>query len=182
MCADGYRPFMDLKAAVQHGALLAFKDVAAGSGEWEPFRQGRETVTPAPFYLVWDRPTFPDGTRPPWPYRIVALEISTGADASPDALARAGRDVQGGSDLFRRNCLPCHAVNLSAGTLGPELNVPANVTEYWHPDALRRYIKDPGTLRAGSKMPAFPDLSDDDVGRLIAYLTFMRSQKIGTAK
>jgi cytochrome c2 len=91
--------------------------------------------------------------------------------------AGAPRDVSEGAALFTARCSRCHSINLVGGTMGPELNVPRNVTEYWHEEALREFIADPSQVRAGSRMPASRDLTSRDVDLLLAYLRFMTAHK-----
>ncbi len=173
VCSDGYRATMPV-TDVRDGGVLAVRDVGAPPEvRWQPLRQGREYMLPAPYYLVWP-PASASGRDRPWPYRVVALELSRPAvrvETSDAAVAH-------GEDLFRRYCRTCHAVNLQGGALGPELNVPMNVTEYLDAAVLKRLIRDPATVRASSKMPASPQLADADVDALVSYLAFMKSRKI----
>ena len=61
--------------------------------------------------------------------------------------------------------------------MGPELNVPQNVTEYRDEAFLRAWIKNPFTFRV-SAMPPSPQLSDADVTSLLRYLASMKGSKI----
>ncbi|HUK36942.1 MAG TPA: cytochrome c [Vicinamibacterales bacterium] len=173
VCSDGYRATLPM-AHARDGGVLATRDVSVPADvRWQPLRQGREYMLPAPYYLVWPAQRDP-ALQYPWPYRVVALEL-----ALPEPKVRTGdATVAHGEDVFRRDCATCHAINLQGGTLGPELNVPINVTEYWEPKTLRILIRNPALVRASSKMPAFPQLGDGDVDALVAYLTFMKGQKV----
>jgi hypothetical protein len=71
----------------------------------------------------------------------------------------------------------CHAINQQGGRVGPELNVPQNVTEYRDEAFLRAWIKNPFTFRV-SAMPPSPQLSDADVTSLLRYLASMKGSKI----
>ena len=56
--------------------------------------------------------------------------------------------VRRGFATFQKNCMVCHTMNLGGdATIGPDLNVPYNPTEYLRADALRRLIRDPQALR-----------------------------------
>ncbi len=61
--------------------------------------------------------------------------------------------------------------------MGPELNYPKNVTEYWKPDQLKLFIKNPADFRHDSKMPRL-ELQDDQIDLILEYLTFMAAQKL----
>ena len=60
--------------------------------------------------------------------------------------------------------------------MGPELNRPLSVVEYWDREALRQLMKDPSQVRANSKMPAF-HLKDDMIDEILAYLEWMAQEK-----
>jgi mono/diheme cytochrome c family protein len=85
--------------------------------------------------------------------------------------------------VFEKNCSVCHTLNLGGdATVGPDLNVPYNPTEYMRVDALRLLIRNPQSLRRwpAAKMPAFETrlLSDRDLTDLLAYLRHMADRKV----
>ena len=93
-----------------------------------------------------------------------------------------GKIVRGFA-TFTRNCMVCHTMNLGGdATIGPDLNVPYNPTEYLRADALRRLIRDPQSLRhwPATKMPPFSvaTLSDRDYNDVLAYLQHMAGRKV----
>jgi len=178
VCSDGYRPSMSVRSLVD-GGVLAFRDVSVPKElAWRPLLQGRESVLPGPFYLVWPGKQLATSEAHPWPYRVIALELrSFGEELLGDAKG-AGPSIVQGAELFKRYCVACHSMNLLGGTLGPELNVPANVTEYWNPIALRIFLADPSRIRSGSKMPRFADAKQADFDAIVDYLIFMRNRKI----
>jgi mono/diheme cytochrome c family protein len=179
-CVDGYSPSMDLSRALSADGIVATRDLDRPvSDPWEPFPHGRETVTPAPYYLVWRGVDAADANFK-WPYQLVSLSIETFdrryGDAAPGD--EASEETRRGFQLFVQHCASCHSVNLVGGELGPELNVPRNITEYWSAEHLAAFIKAPDTYRARSKMPGFAHLTDADRAAILAYLTAMRRRKI----
>src|SRR5260221_7569347 len=96
--------------------------------------------------------------------------------------ADAGADVQNGFKSFQRNCFACHKMNGNgAGSIGPDLNLPLNPTEYFEAKALESLIRDPASVRnwprrtmAGFSKAAIPDAELSD---LIAYLRHMSTRK-----
>jgi mono/diheme cytochrome c family protein len=185
-CVDGYAPSMELARALAGDGIVAVRDLDRPAGDpWEPFAQGKQTITPAPFYLVWRGVDGADAHYK-WPYQLVSLSVETfdaryARAAPPDG---AGDAARRGFRVFVQNCASCHSVNLVGGDLGPELNVPRNVTEYWSAEHLAAFIKAPETYRARSKMPGFGHLADAERAAIIAYLAAMRGRKIcpdGTA-
>ena len=173
-CKDGYAPMMPLARALRGKGLVAFRDTGASGGQdWRPLPGGETSATPAPSYLVWVSPPG-DPEQYPWPYQMVAIELVS----SSEALAGlAPGTSQAGQELFVTHCLKCHAINGVGGTLGPELNTPCNVTEYWNPRLLRRFIGKASSVRSGTKMPDFSSLTDKDIELLVGYLHSMTSHK-----
>lgn len=64
---------------------------------------------------------------------------------------------------------------------GPDLNTPMNPVNYFQAAALRRYIRNPASVRdwPGRSMPAFPpdQLSDRELDQIVAYLAYMARRK-----
>jgi mono/diheme cytochrome c family protein len=184
--SDGYSPSMDLAKALHGRGIIAFRDInRTETDPWETFLQGKERITPAPYYLVWPG-VRPDDAAYKWPYQLVTIEIQSfekrfGA-AVPKSAGGGGDRARRGFVVFRDNCMGCHSVNLVGGDLAPELNVPKNVTEYWRPNDIRALIRDASSFRARSKMPAFPQLNGVEIDDLLHYLTAMKNQKICDAR
>jgi cytochrome c2 len=95
--------------------------------------------------------------------------------ALPDNLP-GDHPAQRGSELFQSTCSSCHRINGIGGQVGPELNRPMSVTEYWDETTLRQMMKDPSQVRDGSKMPAF-HLKDEKIDDIVAYLKWMGQNK-----
>src|SRR4051812_23213564 len=173
-CKDGYLPIMPLTRAMGGKGLIAIRDANAPPGkDWQPLPgQGTSSTLP-PSYIVWVAPPG-DPEEYPWPYQVVAIELVSSADAL------AGLDTDGsnpGRELFVTHCLKCHAINGVGGTLGPELNSPCSVTEYWNPRLLSRFIGNAGTIRDGTKMPTFDSLGEKNIQVIVEYLHSMASHK-----
>lgn len=178
--ADGYVATMALHTARAGGGVIATRDLDAPVGNtWIPWKQNGRAVTPAPLYLVWPGVAADDWSYA-WPYQLVAIAIKPFAAQYGAAVPETDEAaVRRGFDVARVHCLKCHSVNLAGGDLGPELNVPRNVTEYWRPEALPAFIRDPLSFRAGARMPAFGgSLDDSEIADALAYLTFMAGQKV----
>jgi mono/diheme cytochrome c family protein len=175
-CVDGYLPIMPLARASTGKAVVAFRDLNAGPGkDWQTFASTNGPQTPAPSYIVWESPSPADPDIYPWPYRMVAIELITAADAMGE-LSAASTALQG-RDAFLQHCFKCHRINGAGGTMGPELNTPCSVTEYWDHAALKRFIIKPESVRAGAKMPPFPTLPEADVDHIIEFLNAMAKQR-----
>jgi mono/diheme cytochrome c family protein len=154
---------------------------------WPPLKAG-DPATAGPFYLVWDHPERAMIVPEQWPYHVVRIEEALPlaqrfpAIVPPPGLA-ADASVKHGFLVTAKNCLVCHTLNLGGdASVGPDLNVPFNPTEYLRLDALRRLIRDPQSLRRwpAAKMPGFniAVLSDRDLNDVLAYLRYMANRKV----
>jgi mono/diheme cytochrome c family protein len=174
-CEDGYAPALPWSEIRPGRGLLAIREKGR-RGDWEPIRQGKKTLKPAPFYLVWAE----GDAKLPWPYQLVAVEPVSFANKYGEIYpvdVSAGASVRRGFELYRQECMKCHSINLRGGELGPELNYPRNITEYRDDRTLRAFIRDPAAFRARSPMPGFPQFSDVQVGDLLGYLRWVRDRK-----
>jgi mono/diheme cytochrome c family protein len=97
----------------------------------------------------------------------VAVQSQPKAEKSQDDLIRYGKT------LYRQEgCFMCHQLNGEGGEAGPDLTVEGTRgrTEQW----LIGHFKDPPAYTPGSIMPAFKNLTDEQVKALTAFL---QSQK-----
>ncbi len=140
-----------------------------------------------PFYVVWVGERAASVPALDWPYQVTRMTI---ADApakrwpalAVDATLPALDPARAGQSLFIANCFTCHGLNgAGPASVGPDLNLPMNPTEYLTEAGLRKLIRDPRTLRTwpDQRMPGFTpeQLSDQDIGLVIEYLKHMAGRK-----
>ena len=84
--------------------------------------------------------------------------------------------IEYGQTLYRQEgCFMCHRLNGEGGQAGPDLTVEGNRgrTDPW----LIGHFKDPATFTTGSIMPAFKNLTDEQLKALTAFLQSQKGQK-----
>ncbi|WP_342705962.1 cytochrome c [Burkholderia arboris] len=146
-------------------------------------------VSAGPFYLVWLGPDASSVRGEQWPYQIVRVTIESSPLArwpslAVDAALPANDPARAGQRLFVTQCLACHRLDGAGSShAGPDLNAPMNPVDYFQPAALRRYIRNPASVRdwPGRSMPAFPpdQLSDRELDQIVAYLADRAKRKAG---
>ncbi|KER70354.1 cytochrome C [Burkholderia cepacia] len=185
--ADGFAAQLPLDLVRRHApagavAWLAIEDPAH---PW-PKLPGK-AVSAGPFYLVWLGPKASSVRGEQWPYQIVRVTIESSPLArwpslAVDAALPANDPARAGQHLFVTQCLACHRIDGAGSShAGPDLNTPMNPVDYFQPAALRRYIRNPASVRdwPGRSMPAFPpdQLSDSELDQIVAYLAYMARRK-----
>lgn len=98
-------------------------------------------------------------------------------------------DARAGEQLFKDNCLSCHAVSAEGLGAGPNLNgfasreLVAGILPH-NDESLKEWITDPQSVKPGNKMPAFGEnvqnamnpLSDQEINDIIKYLNSLKLQ------
>ena len=164
-------------------AWLAIEDPAQ---PWPPLSAGKHSA--GPFYLVWTDPQAGNISPEQWPFEVASIKLMAPVAQRfpallPDPALKADDPVNQGFALFQKNCLACHRLNGAGDAqFGPDLNIPYSPTEYFGADFLKRYIRDPQSLRQWpqAKMPGFSAqvLPDGDLEILVGYLKHMAGRKV----
>src|SRR5690554_4853467 len=173
---DGYKVPTHGARLFEEGGYAAFADEPPEG--WEPIEAKK--ADPSPLYMIWVKDSQQNEQTHPRPWQLAEFALSSHealyTHASPADLPEDD-PAHRGYALFRQNCIVCHSVNLSGGRVGPEMNVPQNITEYRSRDFVLAYISNPEQFRY-SQMPAFSHLSEDELASIWSYLEAMKAQKI----
>jgi cytochrome c2 len=173
-CKDGYIPQMMVEDVFQHDPYVVFKDLDAGEGQnWKP----EDAAKYEPFYLAWAGPK-PKETKLFWPYALTTIKVLSKEEEMAFVFPEENKAAEKGFQLFRDNCLKCHAINQVGGIMGPEFNIPKNITEYWTEANIISFAKNPTSFRVSSKMAAVDYLSDDEFKEIITYLKYISGHKL----
>lgn len=177
-CLDGYESNTAAANVARLDLRLAYGEDGIPE-QWSPISTGKTMTNPAPFIVISANTS--DSKTFSWPFQMNRIEAVSFARKFPLALptgAPADGIVSRGFAVFREQCLKCHSVNLQGGEVGPELNIPKNITEYRSTDFLRQWIRDPNQFRARARMPP-TQLTAREIDEVIAYLQFMARHKQG---
>ena len=171
ICKDGYIASNSLQTLLDaEGGYIVWADLKNdNSTQWSDSLQHF-----APYYLTWDSIPYDDHSVV-WPYGWTELRIRFD-DPYRSLIPTEKRLVQG-FELYKRHCIKCHSLNGLGGDLGPEFNIPMNITEYWKRNMILKYVKNPSAVRLHSKMYPISSLDDSDINLVIDYLEYIRDYK-----
>jgi mono/diheme cytochrome c family protein len=170
-----------LPGTLLNGAAQPWLAIEPANAPWPELKPGGRSA--GAFYLVWLSPERSGVGPEQWPYQIASIsETQALPDEHPQIVPDASMPKNSaeyrGLQVYSTHCASCHKMNGGGeASVGPDLNLPFNPTEYFQPAFLRRYIRDPASVRSwpGMKMPAFPQtvISDLQLNDLLAYLRSM---------
>lgn len=172
---DGYQSHMTGLTLFTPGAYVAIEDMDVPG--WDPI--GNRKANPGPFYVVWRKDNQKNMEAFDRPYQLGEVDMVSFKTAFPKTYPKGSEgnaQVMAGYEIYKTQCVRCHAINRQGGRVGPELNVPQNITEYRPVAQIKAYIKNPLTFRYGN-MPAFKHFDDKALDGIVAYLTAMKDLK-----
>lgn len=175
-CEDGYKPEMPLEILLSAKAFLAVSDVDALKGrEWESLLKNGQESKMEPFYVVYEGVSGDDLSYK-WPYNLVKIHLAP-LHENDEALKPKNKSTLAGYEIFKNRCQTCHAINKIGGKMGPELNYPKSVTEYWKTDDLKAFIQNPASYRYNVKMPTL-GIKPEEANAVVKYLSYMSEHKL----
>jgi len=158
-------------------AYLAIEDA---ENKWPAHRSGEGTA--GPFYLFWTNPDLSDIGREEWPYKFNRVVIKGSfetlyPDLVPDKSNSNYQVLNAGFEVYVRNCIACHKLGrVGPGSMGPDLNYPMSPLDYFREGILRKFIRNPQSIRENPKTPmggfSRELISDEEMDQLLAYLDY----------
>ena len=159
-------------------AYLAIEDP---ENKWPVHRSGEGTA--GPFYLFWTNPELSDIGREEWPYKFNQVVIKEPFETLypelvPDRSISSYQALEAGFDVYVKNCIACHKLDqVGPGSMGPDLNFPMSPLDYFKDGILRKFIRNPQSIRENPKTPmggfSRELISDEEMDQLLAYLDHM---------
>jgi cytochrome c2 len=175
-CIDGYKPEMPLELFLNAKPYLAFKDVDASEGSnWEKIVKNGNEMNADPFYLIYTAVSEYDQEYK-WPYNVIKFRFESKNKNIEALQPKDDEKAMKGFVLYQKQCITCHALNGIGGEMGPELNYPKSVTEYWKETQLVDYIVDPASFRHKVKMPTL-GITKQESQEIVDYLKYMSKNK-----
>jgi cytochrome c2 len=175
-CMDGYKPEMPLELFLNAKPFLAFKDVdATKDSNWEKTIKNGNEMNADPFYLVYTSVSSKD-SKYKWPYNVAKIYLESKDKNNESLMPKNNEKAMKGFTLFQKHCTTCHAINGIGGEMGPELNYPKSVTEYWIEKELIDYIINPASFRHKVKMPTL-GITKQQSQEIVDYLKYMSVNK-----
>jgi mono/diheme cytochrome c family protein len=87
-------------------------------------------------------------------------------------LAKLPPELQKGREVYEaQGCGACHMIRGEGGAAGPDLSRIGSIRDE---DSLRRFIKDPQSVKPGSPMPDSKGLADESLNAIARYLASLK--------
>lgn len=101
-----------------------------------------------------------------WPPKPITVAKPTGVALKETTQILAGKN------LYNQNrCDLCHQIGGKGGIIGPDLTHVGNKRD---PLWLSKQVKDPKSHNPNTQMPAYPQLSDEDIQALVTFLSELK--------
>ncbi|MEO0339704.1 MAG: c-type cytochrome [Bacteroidota bacterium] len=166
ICADGYAPQADIQALLDNEGYITTHELDDEENEVAFPKNYR------PYYLIWTNTVSTSDV--PWPYGVVSMRLVNLSVQKEYLLPVENAIAKAGLGKFKKHCIKCHAVNGIGGIMGPELNYPRNITQFFQRDSLYSFVTNPQAFRYNSPMPRVENLSKKDFAEILAYFDYIK--------
>jgi mono/diheme cytochrome c family protein len=182
---DGFVTQLPRDLVYANDDIVAYMAIEVADTPWPPI-PGKDKSA-GPFYIVWLGDQASSVPIMKWPYQVVSLSVQDAPakrwpSLAVDPMLPPLHPARDGQTIFVNKCFTCHTMNQAgSASAGPDLNLPMNPTEYFTDAGLRALIRDPRSVRVWpeQRMPGFAEenLSDEELGLILAYLSHMADRK-----
>jgi mono/diheme cytochrome c family protein len=182
---DGFVTQLPRDLVYANDGIVGYMAIEVADKPWPPIPGKAKSA--GPFYIVWVGHQASYVPIMKWPYQVVSLSVQDAParrwpSLAVDPMLPALHPAREGQIIFVSKCFTCHTMNQAGpASAGPDLNLPRNPTEYFTDTGLRALIRDPRSVRVWpeQRMPSFAeeDLSDEELGLILAYLRHMADRK-----
>ena len=188
-CQDGFSAPISAQRLLNdtHDHAIAYLAIEDLKHPWPKINVGNKLQSTGPFYLIWKNATASQIKTEEWPFQVTRFEVKPSLRTSypklyPQGEFKTNHPVMRGLKIFTQNCFTCHTINLQGDShFGPDLNTPYSPTEYFHEEYLKKFIRNPQSIRhwREDRMKGFQtsEISDDDLDDLISYLKEMSKSR-----
>lgn len=166
ICADGYAPQADIQGLLDNDGYIVTQELDDKGQEVELPRNYQ------PYYLIWTNTE--STSEVPWPYGVVSMRLVNLSVQKEYLLPIENAVAEAGLGKFKKHCIKCHALNGIGGIMGPELNYPRNIIQYFQRDSLYSYVTNPQAFRYNSAMPKVEHLSKADFDQILSYFDYIK--------
>jgi len=169
------------------GDVEAFVAIETAARPWPALPGANKKGSAGPFTLIWRAKNPASVSGEYWAYHLAALSVGDSPYERWPVLGvgaevPAADPVRRGLDRFVAACMACHRfAGAGEGTMGPDLARPLNPIEWFQPAALKKFIRNPKSVRdwPEAKMAASDpeSLPDGDIDAIVAWLTYKAGKR-----
>lgn len=147
-----------------------------------PDKSHADEGTAGPFAVIWVNAA--NLSNEYWAWKVVTIKVHDKLDPKIylNAPSTDDKQVLNGYHIYVSHCAACHTINkIGKAVIGPDLNIPRNPTEYYSDVTLKKFIRDPQSVRKkkNDHMSGTSEetLSNKDLNDLVVYLRYMSKHK-----
>lgn len=104
-------------------------------------------------------------------FGLLLIVVTINLSFSKATTVTANNRAQGFQLMKKYGCFTCHKLNGMGSTVGPNLDDVGNRREV---EWMRRWIKNPFSIKSNSRMPSFIYLPDEQIQIIAEYLSQQR--------
>jgi mono/diheme cytochrome c family protein len=154
---DGFVTQLPRDLIYANDGIVGYMAIEVADKPWPPI-PGKDKSA-GTFYIVWVGHQASSVPTMNWPYQVVSLSVQDAParrwpSLAVDPTLPALHPARDGQITFVNKCFTCHTMNgAGPASVGPDLNLPMNPTEYFTDRGLRALIRDPRSWQYRQRRP-----------------------------